>query len=75
MTTKTDAQRYAAAMISGNSDTCIAIEKRNDLYGYPPELVSIGLLAIEEGRDPHEEIEAAMNDSGEDAGVEQDDFS
>jgi len=72
MTTKTDAQRYAAAMISGDPDTCIAIEKRNDLYGYPPQLVSIGLYAIEEGRDPHEAIDAFIEDA-EDEMIEGDD--
>ena len=72
MTTKTDTERYAAAMISGHVDTCIAIEKRNDLYGYPPQLVSIGLRAIEEGSDPHEAIEAFIEDA-EDVMVEGDD--
>lgn len=72
MTTKTDAGRYAAAMISGHIDTCITIEKRNDLYGYPPQLVSIGLRAIEEGSDPLEAIDAFIEDA-EDEMVEGDD--
>lgn len=72
MTTKTDTDLYTAAMISGHADTCIAIEKRNGLYGHPPQLVSIGLRAIEEGRDPHEAIDAFIEDA-EDEMVEGDD--
>jgi len=72
MTTKTDTDLYMEAMISGHADTCIAIEKRNGLYGHPPQLVSIGLRAIEEGRDPHEAIDAFIEDA-EDEMVEGDD--
>jgi hypothetical protein len=64
----TDTELYAAAMISGHVNTCIAIEKRNDLYGYPPQLVSIGLRAIEEGRDPHEAIDAFIEDAEDEMG-------
>lgn len=44
--------RYTKAMIRGDLTTCISIEHRHDLYGYPPEIVSVGLRAIDEGKDP-----------------------
>lgn len=53
----TDAQAYAVAMLRGDIDACARIEQRHDMYGYPPELVSVGLGAIEEGKDAHAAIE------------------
>ncbi|MCI2809339.1 hypothetical protein [Eoetvoesiella caeni] len=47
----TDLEIYSKAMISGNFQACVAIEQRHDLYGYPPEVVSVGLKAIAEGQD------------------------
>lgn len=46
-----DLELYSKAMISGNLQTCIAIEQRHDLYGYPPDVVSVGLKAIADGQD------------------------
>ena len=49
-------EQYAAAMRAGNEDLCLAIERRQGLDGFQPELVSIGLLALEAGRDPYAAI-------------------
>ena len=56
----TDAQAYAAAMLRGDCDACSRIEQRHDMYGYPPEIVSLGLNAIAEGKDGHAAIEAHL---------------
>ena len=53
-------EQYAAAMRLGNHELCFAIERRHALDGYPPELVSIGLLALEAGQDPYAAIERSM---------------
>ena len=44
-------QRYTQAMCRGDLDACIRIEQRFDLYGYPPQIVGVGLQAVDEGRD------------------------
>ena len=44
-------QDYSKAMIAGDSDTCIRIEQKHEMFGLPPELVSIGLAAIDSGLD------------------------
>lgn len=51
MSAQTLSQQYLKAMIAGNIDRCIRIEQDSGLYGYPPELVSVGLKAIDEGHD------------------------
>ena len=38
--------------------TCLRIEQKYGLDGYPPELVSVGLRAAAEGKDPHEAVES-----------------
>ena len=43
-------ERYTKAMIQGRHDICAGIEQRYDLFGYPPEVVCIGLKAIDEGK-------------------------
>ncbi|MUV13541.1 hypothetical protein [Noviluteimonas gilva] len=53
--------RYINAMVSGNTELCIAIERQTGLFGYPPEIVSIGLRAIDEGRDPDAAIGAYID--------------
>ena len=50
------AATYVRAMIDGNHDMLMRIEQKHDLFGYPPEIVSIGLRAIDEGKDAHEAI-------------------
>ena len=51
------AEQYVNAMNRGDLNACIRIEKEHGLYGYPPELVSIGLAAHDEGRDPGDAID------------------
>lgn len=51
---------YAKAMRSGDVDSCIEIEQSCDLYGLPPELVTIGLIALDEGNDVDAAIQAYM---------------
>lgn len=48
---KSDLERYFDAMRDGNIDACARIEQKHDLYGYPPELVSVGLKAVQDGKD------------------------
>lgn len=61
MTTKTqaasDKDAYVKAMISGDTDTCIAIEKKHGLFGYSPEHVCIGLTAADYGKNAEEAVE------------------
>lgn len=64
MTAAEDRAAYAKAMIAGRNDECIAIEKRHDLFGYPPELVSIGLNAAAEGGDALGAVEAHLDGCG-----------
>lgn len=45
-------EQYAKALRDGDHARCIRIEEEAGLYGYPPELVSLGLVEIEAGRDP-----------------------
>ena len=54
---KKDRDNYFLAMINGNSDTCAAIEEAYGLYGYVPELVSIGLNAAAIGKHPEKAVE------------------
>jgi hypothetical protein len=54
---KTDLQRYYDAMKSGYSEECYRIEKKYHLDGYPPELVTVGLLAIQHNLCPDVAIE------------------
>lgn len=61
MTAAQDRDAYAKAMAEGLHDVCMAIEKRYDLFGYPPYLVSIGLAAACEGRDALNAVEAHLD--------------
>jgi len=56
-----DREDYIKYLTAGRTEKCIQIEDRYDLFGYPPELVSIGLTAIVEGKDAHTEIENYCN--------------
>lgn len=56
-----EAKRYSAAMVAGQDHVCIAIEQEHGLFGYPPELVSVGLRAVDEGKDADEAIDAYVN--------------
>ncbi|MYZ41390.1 hypothetical protein [Schauerella aestuarii] len=55
---QSDLERYGAAMLTGNVDACARIEQKHDLYGYPPEIVCIGLRAVADGQD----MNAAIDD-------------
>ena len=58
MNTPSLLEQYCNAMRYGSPDTCIHIEQKTGLFGYPPELVTLGLAAIRDGKDPHEAIDA-----------------
>lgn len=49
-------QEYNAALIKCDVNKCIEIEENNGLFGYPPEIVSIGLQAIDKGFDAQDAI-------------------
>lgn len=66
MSAAQDRELYVKAMVQGNLSRCIQIEQKYDLFGYPPELVCIGLSAAVEGKDVHQVIEAYTR-SGEHA--------
>ena len=54
-------QQYHKAMRdTGGIYRCIRIEQTEGLLGYSPELVSVGLKAIDEGKDVDAEIAAYM---------------
>lgn len=50
-------EQYCQAMIAGNSELCYKIEQYYALDGYPPEIVSVGLNAACEGKDPWEAVD------------------
>lgn len=55
-------ERYHKAMRSlDGAHTCYRIEQEHGLDGYPPELVSVGLRAIDDGDEPHQAIENYIN--------------
>lgn len=62
----TDLERYSKAMISGDFNTCVAIEQCHDLYGYPPEIVTVGLRAVADGQDPDLAIANYLNEAPDD---------
>ena len=57
--------QYTQAMISGHTQTCIRIEQENDVFGYPPEIVSVALKAIDDGEDPDAALDAYMRGDDE----------
>lgn len=56
-----EAQRYHDAMKRGYVDTCIRIEQSHDLFGYPPEIVSVGLAAFDAGKNPQDAVAEYLN--------------
>ncbi|PXV54195.1 hypothetical protein SAMN04487785_11425 [Dyella jiangningensis] len=58
-------QDYAKAMVRSDINRCIDIEIEHQLYGYPPELVSVGLEAIQNGLDAEEAIATYTNRGAE----------
>ena len=57
--------QYTQAMIAGHTQTCIRIERENDVFGYPPEIVSVALKAIDDGEDPDAALDAYMRGDDE----------
>lgn len=47
----TESRRYANAMMANDLTTLVAIEQKHGLYGYAPEVVSVGLAAFDRGED------------------------
>lgn len=56
-----DVGAYAQALRRDDLNACTAIEKRYDLFGWPPAVVSVGLHAAAQGRDINAAIEAHLN--------------
>jgi len=56
-----DREDYVKYLIAGRTEKCIQIEDRYDLFGFPPELVLIGLTALVEGKDAHAAIDDYCN--------------
>lgn len=54
---KIDRDDYYLAMVRDSWQTAVEIEQKYGLYGYAPELVSVGLNAAVEGKDPEKVIE------------------
>lgn len=55
--------RYHRALVANRTHEAIQIEQRYGLYGLPPMLVSVGLEAVAQGRDPWDAIEQPMEKS------------
>ena len=53
--------RYMKAMIAGQDWVCSRMEQDHDLYGYPPEIVSVGLKAFDEGRNVQDAVAEYLN--------------
>lgn len=58
-----DLAAYHRALIRGNTELAVRIEKKHDLFGLPPQMVSLGLEAVANGRDPWQAIEQPMERS------------
>ena len=54
-------ERYNKAMAANDLEALVQIEQCHELYGYPPEIVAIGLAAIDDGKDADKAIEDYMN--------------
>jgi hypothetical protein len=59
-------EKYSKAMCANYIDMCIAIEQKYDLYGYPPNIVSIALAAIDKGDDPYDVLESYFEGNADD---------
>lgn len=58
---QTESARYFKAMIAGQTNICSRIEQDNDLYGYPPEIVSVGLKAFDNGKNVQDAVAEYLN--------------
>lgn len=53
--------KYFRAMVAGQDWICARIEQDHDLYGYPPEIVSVGLKAFDEGKCVQDAVAEYLN--------------
>ena len=51
-----DVATYHRALLAGADGACLRIEEKYGLFGYPPEIVSVGLKAAAEGMDVDEAV-------------------
>lgn len=51
---------YHRALITNRTEIAVRIEQKYDFFGLSPQLVSLGLQAVTEGRDPWAAIEPPM---------------
>lgn len=56
-----DRAAYAQAMRRNDLHACTQIEQRYGLFGYPPEIVSVGLSAAAAGQDVDVAVTAYLN--------------
>jgi len=61
MADTTQSARYFAAMLAGQDTICSRIEQDHDLYGYPPQIVCIGLKAFDEGTSVQDAVAEYLN--------------
>jgi hypothetical protein len=54
---RADFVTYGKALVANRVEQAVYIERKYDLYGYPPQVVSIGLQAAAEGRDHMEAVD------------------
>lgn len=57
----TELETYTRAMVAWQIDTCIRIEQRHGLFGYPPEVVGVGLAAHDKGEDVDATVDAYLS--------------
>lgn len=55
-----DVDRYLKAFTANAIGICVAIEKRWELYGYPPSVVTQVLAAVANGEDRYRAEDAAI---------------
>jgi hypothetical protein len=55
-------ETYTRAMVAGRTGECIQIEQQHGLFGYSPELVSIGLAAADRGESATDAIDTHIED-------------
>lgn len=61
-----ESKRYAEAMMANHLPTLVAIEQEHGLYGYPPEVVSVGLAAYDRGEEVGQAVDRYLGaDEGE----------
>lgn len=56
--------QYMEAFKRNDVEACLRIEERHGLDGYPPDLVTVGLRAVDEGRDAQEAVDNWIAERG-----------